>query len=83
MSLYTFPSSLFNYLIIVAQASLFNFTERKVMNNEHFLNKQELDAKDYTKVYGGGGFLIDEFDQYTILPVGPLKPKKPKIEATI
>lgn len=53
------------------------------MNNEHFLNKQELDAKDYTKVYGGGDFLIDEFDHYTILPVGPLKPKKPEIEATI
>lgn len=53
------------------------------MNNEHFLNKQELDATDYTKVYGGGGLLIDEFDHYTILPVGPLKPKKPEIEATI
>ena len=53
------------------------------MNNEHFLNKQEIDAEDYTKVYGGGSFIPEEFDNFTILPVGPVKPKKPDIKISI
>ena len=53
------------------------------MNNEHFLNKQELDAKDYTKVYGGESFLVMELGHYNILPVGPLKPKKPDIKVVV
>lgn len=48
------------------------------MNSEQILNNQELQPKDYTKVYGGVSDLqFEETDRYSISPVEPLKPKKP------
>tara|TARA_A200000113_G_scaffold152289_1_gene137213 strand:- start:1071 stop:1229 length:159 start_codon:yes stop_codon:yes gene_type:complete len=49
------------------------------MNTEQKTNIQEVAKEDYTKVYGGINFLPLE-DFYTILPIGPIKPKKPEVD---
>lgn len=50
------------------------------MNNEDFLNSQELNNQDYSNVCGGGTVEMLALSSYTILPVGPLRPKKPDSE---
>ena len=53
------------------------------MNIEQNSNMQELTEEEYTKVYGGESFLVMELGHYNILPVGPLKPKKPDIKVVV
>lgn len=49
------------------------------MNTEQKTNIQELANEEYTKVYGGANNLpLDDF--FTILPIGPIKPKKPDVD---
>ena len=50
------------------------------MNIERETNMQELPEANYTKVYAGTNApnLLTEF--YKILPIGPLKPKKPEVK---
>ena len=52
----------------------------KDMNIEQKTNMQELAEAEYTKVYAGTNApnLLTEF--YKILPIGPLKPKKPEVK---
>ena len=52
----------------------------KDMNIERETNMQELPEANYTKVYAGTNApnLLTEF--YKILPIGPLKPKKPEVK---
>ena len=49
------------------------------MNTEQKTNIQELTNEEYTKVYGGT-YILALVDLYTILPIGPIKPKKPEID---
>lgn len=54
------------------------------MNNEQFLNNQELQLEDHTKVYGGSNDIqFEETDRFFISPVEPLKPKKPNQNSEI
>lgn len=53
-----------------------------MMNIEQNSNMQELKPEEYTKVYGAGnGQLMKEDVLYGILPVGPIKPKKPSFSS--
>ena len=47
------------------------------MNIEQKTNMQELTEEDYTKVYAGIDTPLLNGDCYLILPIGPIKPKKP------
>ena len=49
------------------------------MNTEQKKNIQVLTEEEYTKVYGGTYILALE-DFFTILPIGPIKPKKPETD---
>lgn len=49
------------------------------MNIEQKTNIQELTEEDYTKVYAGTGLPLSDEELYFILPVGPIKPKKPDV----
>ncbi|WP_167390614.1 hypothetical protein [Alteromonas gracilis] len=49
------------------------------MNTEQKKNIQVLTEEEYTKVYGGT-YILALVDLYTILPIGPIKPKKPEID---
>ena len=48
------------------------------MNIEQKTNMQELADEEYTKVYGGAISSVFSKDFYVILPIGPIKPKKPE-----
>ncbi|CAA0308377.1 conserved hypothetical protein [Alteromonas alvinellae] len=49
------------------------------MNIEQKTNMQELADEEYTKVYGGAISSVFSKDFYVILPIGPIKPKKPEV----
>ena len=51
----------------------------KDMNIEQKTNMQELADEEYTKVYGGAISSAFSKDFYVILPIGPIKPKKPEV----
>ena len=50
------------------------------MNIEQKTNMQELAEEDYTKVYAGINVPLLDGDYYFILPIGPIKPKKPDVD---
>lgn len=50
------------------------------MNIEQKINMQELTQQDYTKVYAGTSSPLLKEDFYLILPIGPIKPKKPDVD---
>ena len=49
------------------------------MSIEQNMNMQELREEEYTKVYGGAISSAFSKDFYVILPIGPIKPKKPEV----
>jgi|TARA_Y100000296_G_scaffold12705_1_gene14729 hypothetical protein len=51
------------------------------MNIEQKTNMQELTEDDYTKVYAGITTPLLDEDHYLILPIGPIKPKKPDVNS--
>ncbi|MEC7132770.1 MAG: hypothetical protein VXW99_04945 [Pseudomonadota bacterium] len=51
------------------------------MNIEQKTNMQELTEAEYTKVYAGTNAPTLEIDFYVILPIGPIKPKKPDVNS--
>ena len=53
----------------------------KDMNIEQKTNMQELTEAEYTKVYAGTNAPTLEIDFYVILPIGPIKPKKPDVNS--
>ncbi len=53
----------------------------KDMNIEQKTNMQELAEAEYTKVYAGTNASTLEIDFYVILPIGPIKPKKPDVNS--
>jgi DNA integrity scanning protein DisA with diadenylate cyclase activity len=50
------------------------------MNIEQKTNMQELTEEDYTKVYAGINVPLLDEGYYFILPIGPIKPKKPDVD---
>jgi hypothetical protein len=52
----------------------------KTMNIEQKSIMQELNEEDYTKVYGGISADAVCPDYLSILPVGPIRPKKPETD---
>ncbi|WP_162889821.1 hypothetical protein [Alteromonas sp. BL110] len=50
------------------------------MNIEQKTNMQELEEEDYTKVYAGINVPLLDEGYYFILPIGPIKPKKPDVD---
>mgnify|MGYP000238489581 CR=1 FL=1 len=51
------------------------------MSIEQNMNMQELREEEYTKVYAGTNAPTLEIDFYVILPIGPIKPKKPDVNS--
>lgn len=50
------------------------------MNIEQEKNMQELKPHEYTKVYGGAGTNIPDYNDFFVNPIGPIKPKKPGVD---